>query len=305
MPVRSAAARMKIALALALIRLLSWLPLRLVYGLAVIPGGLAYLLPWRKHRVIETNLDIAFPELNAAQRRRLHRQNLVEMMRLVLESGAAWYWSARRLERHLASPIGWDEVEKARREGRGVLLIGAHLGNWELSSLVTSLKGPFCGLYKPPRDAAVDEALTRSRERFTGRLIATGSPAMRGLLRELKSGGTVGLLMDQLPRQGEGVYAPLFGRPALTLTLVNRLARRTGCQVFFVTVERLSMGRGWQLRCAPVPATVGSADSVAAAGAINAQLEAAIRRVPAQYLWLYKRFALPPEGYDDPYKKAA
>ena len=295
---------MKITLALALIRLLSWLPLRLIYWLAVIPGTLAYLLPWRKHRVIRTNLAIAFPELGAGERKRLHRHNLIEMMRLILESGAAWYWPAQRLEKHLRTPQGWEAVEAAQREGQGVLLIGAHLGNWELSSLVTSLKGPFCGLYKAPGDAAVDAALTRSRERFGARLIAAGSPAMRGLLRELKSGGTVGLLMDQLPRQGEGVYAPLFGRPTLTLTLVNRLARRTGCRVFFASIERLSAGRGWQLRCTPAPALVSGTDTIAAAAAINAQLEQAIRRVPAQYLWLYKRFGLPPPGLADPYRES-
>ena len=296
---------MKIRLALALIRFLSWLPLPLLHHAAVLPARLLYRLPWRKHQVIQTNLAIAFPELGPAERRRLHRQHLVEMMRLALESGAVWHWSASRLQKHIREVRGWEHVSAARQAGRGVLLVGAHFGNWELSALSVSLRGPFSGLYKAPRDARTDHAVTRSRERFGARLIPAGSPAMRSLLRELKDGGTVGLLMDQLPRQGEGVYAPFFGRPALTMNLVHRLAQRTGCAVILGNSERLPGGRGWRLLFEPVDARVQDQDPVAAAGAVNQQLEQLIRRQPAQYLWLYKRYALPPPELSDPYREAA
>ena len=294
---------MKIRLALALIRFLSWLPLPLLYHAARLPAALLYRLPWRKHRIIRANLQIAFPELNSAQREQLHRQHLVEMIRLALESGAVWRWSAERLQAHVRDVEGWQHVEAAGQKGHGVLLIGAHFGNWETCALLVSLRGPFSGLYKAPRDAELDRAITRSRQRFGARLIATGSPAMRGLLRELKAGGTVGLLMDQLPRQGEGVYAPFFGRPALTMSLVHRLARHTGCAVIFGNAERLPGGAGWRLLFEPVSAAaVHQDDPLVATTAINAQLEQLIRKKPAQYLWLYKRFALPPPGLADPYQ---
>lgn len=295
---------MKHRLALVLIRLLSWLPLPLLYRLAVLPAALLYRLPWRKHQIIETNLKIAFPELEPAERARLHRQHLVEMVRLLFESGAIWHWSAERLQRHVRAVHGWEQVQAAHQAGKGVLLIGAHFGNWELASLIVSLHGPFSGLYKPPRNASVDRAVTRSRQRFGARLLATGSPAMRVMLRELREGGTVGLLMDQLPRQGEGVYAPLFGRPALTMTLAHRLARRTGCAVILGSGERLPGGRGWELRFEPLDPGFHDADPITAVSVMNRQLEIQIRRRPAQYLWLYKRYALPPEGLADPYRKA-
>ncbi|MGY6555524.1 MAG: lysophospholipid acyltransferase family protein [Wenzhouxiangella sp.] len=294
---------MKIRLALALIRLLSWLPLRLLYFLAIGPALLLYLLPWRKHAVIRTNLALAFPELSRAERQALHRRHLIELTRLALESGAVWRWSAQRLRHHLRHLSGWDQVENARRSGQGVLLLGGHFGNWELSSLAVSLLGPFSGLYKPPRQVAVDQAVTRSRARFGARLIPAGSPAMRHMLRELKAGGTVGLLMDQLPRQGEGVYAPFFGRPALTMNLAHRLAERTGCAVFFAHAERLPRGRGWQMTFENMTAALRGAAPESAATAMNQRLERVIRRQPAQYLWLYKRFALPPTGMADPYQE--
>ena len=292
---------MKIHLALVLIRMLSWLPLPLLHGLAWPVGRALYFLPWRKHQVIQTNLALAFPQLDQRQRDSLHRRNLVEMVRLVLESGVVWHGSARRLERLVRTVQGWHHVEDARQSGRGVLLIGGHFGNWEIDALYVGRHGRFSGLYKAPRNKRVEPALTGSRTRFGARLIAAGSPAMRQLIRELRSGGTVGLLMDQQPRQGEGVFAPFFGHPALTMTLVNRLAQRTGCRVVFAGGRRLGGGRGWELAFEPVDEAIAGDDPALAAGVMNAVLEARIRQQPEQYLWLYKRFALQPSGRTSPY----
>src|SRR6056297_1462581 len=293
---------MKITLALMLIRLLSWLPLRLLYWLALPPAALLYCLPWRKHRIIRTNLEIAFPGASAREYRRLHRQNLVEMMRLMLEMGAVWFWPAAKVNRAIREIHGGQQLEAASRSGRGVLLIAGHHGNWEINALRAGLGGRFSGLYKAPRDPRVDQALTVSRSRFGASLIAAGSPAMRQMLKALRAGGTVGLLMDQQPRQGQGVFAPFFGRPALTMTLVQRLARRTGCAVVFSDCHRLPRGRGWSLEYHTLPPTVADADPVVAAGALNQCLENFVNREPAQYLWLYKRYALQPEGWDNPYR---
>lgn len=293
---------MKITLALLLIRLLSWLPLPMLHWLALVPAGILYCLPWRKHRVIRTNLEIAFPEWTEREIKQMHRRNLVAMCRLVLESGAVWYWSSARLARAVREVHGRSHLELARRSGRGVLMIGAHHGNWEINALHVALEGPVSGLYKAPRDKRVDQAVAVSRTRFGTRLIATGSPAMRHMLRELKAGGTVGLLIDQQPRQGEGVFAPFFGRPALTMTLVNRLARRTGCVVIFSDCQRLPGGRGWRILYQPLDSSVANEDPVVAATALNRCLEERIREQPAQYLWLYKRFTLQPEGWKNPYR---
>lgn len=299
---RKSSSGMKITLALLLIRLLSWLPLRLGYWLALLPAAVLYILPWRKHPVIRTNLEIAFPDQSQHERRRLHWHNLVAMVRLVLETGAVWYWPAARLKRAVREVRGQEHLDRARSAGRGVLVIAGHHGNWEINALHIGLSGPFSGLYKAPRDPAVDQALTASRTRFGARLIAAGSPAMRHMLRALKDGATVGLLIDQLPRQGQGVFAPLFGRPALTMTLVQRLVQRTGCAVIFSDCQRLPGGAGWALEYLPVPSAIGDQDPVVAATALNHCLEACIRRQPAQYLWLYKRYAVQPEGWSNPYR---
>lgn len=287
---------MKLFVARLLIRFLSLMPLRLLHTLAVPLGALAWYLPSRKHGVIAANLAIAFPDLDSTQRRQLHRAHLIEMIRLVLETGAVWHWSAERLVRHVPDVEGLDALRQAEQEGRGLLILSAHLGNWEILTLFTSLQMPLAGLYRAPGNDRINRAITRSRERFGGQLIASGSPAMRGLLRQLKDGKAAGILVDQQPKQGEGVFVPFFGQPALTMTLAHRLAMKTGCAVFFAHSERLPRGRGWALGYTRADEAFYDEKPQVALGAMHAWLEQAISDRPAQYLWRYKRFGLQPEG---------
>ncbi|WP_376693639.1 lysophospholipid acyltransferase family protein [Wenzhouxiangella sp. EGI_FJ10409] len=288
-------------LAVSLLRLLSWLPLGLLHRLAVPLAWVARFMPWRGHAVIRTNLAMCFPELDESGRERLYRRHLVEMMRLVLESGAVWYWPAGRLERHVVQVDGWESVARAARQGKGILMVGAHIGNWEILPLWLSLRGPITALYKAPRQAGFDQRVTQSRERFGARLVASGSPAMRRLIAGLRRGETIGLLADQQPKQGEGVFVDFFGRPALTMTLVNRLARRTGCAVIFASAERLPAARGWHLRFEPADEAIADERPTDGIAVMHRWLEREIRRNPAQYLWSYKRFSRQPDDRPSPY----
>ncbi len=288
-------------LAVALLHLLSWLPLPLLHRLAVPMAWIARFTPWRGHDVVRTNLSICFPEAGEAERENLYRRHLVEMMRLVLESGAVWYWPGDRLLRHVREVEGWDEVRRSAERGKGVLIVGAHFGNWEMLPLWISLQGPITALYKAPRQPGFDRRVTDSRQRFGARLVASGSPAMRHLMAGLKRGELIGLLADQQPKQGEGVFVDFFGRPALTMTLVNRLARRTGCAVVFTSAERLPAGKGWRLRFEPADPAIADDDPVAGMAVMHRWLEEEIRRNPAQYLWSYKRFSRQPGEQPSPY----
>jgi Kdo2-lipid IVA lauroyltransferase/acyltransferase len=294
-------ASLKILIARALIRLLALPPLRLLHALAVPLGWLASAWPSRKQAVIRAHLELAFPELDAAARHRLQRRHWIEMARLALETGAIWHWSKRRILAHVSGVEGWEHVEAAQASGRGYLMVGAHLGNWEILSLYASLRQPMAYLYKPPKDDHIDRLLKASRERFGGELIATGSVAMRRLLRQLRRGGGIGLLADQQPKQGGGRFVPLFGRPALTMTLVHRLARQTDCAVLLCGTPRLPNGRGWTVNIQPADERMFGDDEEAALRCLNEWLESQIRAHPAQYLWSYKRFSIRPEGEADLY----
>ena len=288
-------------LARALIWLLSLAPLRLLHALAR-PLAFVYRLRGRrKARVVEANLALALPELEPEWRRALARENSVEMLRLVLESGAVWHWSAQRILAHVPQVEGKAILDRAIGQGRGVLLLGGHQGNWEILTLYTSLQTDLVALYRAPSSAALQQAITRSRQRFGAELVASGGPAMRQLLRQLRGGQGAGILIDQQPKQGDGVFASFFGQPALTMTLPHRLAQKTGCRIVFADCARLPRGRGWSIRYREAPEAIHDPDDVVALTAMNQMLCELIRDHPDQYLWRYKRFALQPGGRPDPY----
>ena len=290
-------------LAVALLRLLSWLPLRLLHRLAVPLAWGMRRMPWRGHAVVRKNLELCFPELEEEQRETLYRQHLVETVRLVLETGAISYWSAEKLERHVPVVEGWDATRELIDDGRGVIIVGAHFGNWEVLPLWLSIRRPLTALYKAPKRPEFDRLITSTRSRFGSRMISSGSPSMRRMLAALKGGEMIGILADQQPKQGEGLFVDFFGQPALTMTLVNRLARRTGAAVVFISAERLPKGRGWQLRLTPAGEGIADEDPARALEVMHGWLEDEVRRNPAQYLWSYKRFSLQPDGQPSPYPR--
>ncbi len=287
---------MKWTLIRALLRLLSLIPLAWLHVLATPVGQLLSLLPWRKNTIIATNLELCFPELDDRQRRALHRANLVAMTRLALETPAASFWSKPKLLRSIRSVQGWEHVEQARREERSLLFVSGHIGNWELLTLYLSVHLPMVFLYRAPQSSGADRLIRDTRGRFGAELAPSGSPAMRLILRQLASGGGVGLLCDQQPKQGEGVFAPFFGIEALTMTLVNRLVRHTGCQPLFIDCRRQGPGHGFAIHIEPADPALGADDIRLATTTMNQAVETMVRRAPEQYLWIYKRFGLRPPG---------
>lgn len=291
---------MMLTLAKVFIRLISILPLRLLHAVAAPCGWLLYCLPWNKHRVIRINLALCFPELSTAERRRLHRQHLVELIRLVLEAGAIWYWPAEKIEAHVQLD-GWEAVATAAEKEQGLILVSGHLGNWELLNLYLSMHLPVATLYRAPDNPKLDRFISEPRERFGAHMVAGGSPSLRHLLSQLKQGKATALAADIQPKRGDGLYVPLFGQPALTMTLVNKLATRTGSPVVLCWAERRRRGAGWTLRFQRAPEPISSPDPESGLQALNHWLEHSIRSNPAQYLWLYKRFSRQPDG-SKPYR---
>jgi KDO2-lipid IV(A) lauroyltransferase len=156
---------------------------------------------------------------------------------------------------------------------------------------------PITVLYRPPRKAVVAPIL-QARARPNIRLAPADLGGVRALLRALKSGEAVGLLPDQTPRFGEGVWAPFFGRPAFTMTLAHRLARTGDAVLLLAYAERLPRGAGYRLVVQPFEGAL-SVDAATAAAQINRAIEGLVRRVPAQYLWSYNRYKVPP-GVEPP-----
>lgn len=277
-----------------LLRMLTALPFRAAQGLGAAIGWLHWLLPNRLKRTSRENIERCYAERDPAWRRRLLRANLIETGRTLAES----VWILGRPPRHSLPLIrefnGMEHLERALRAGRGVLFATPHLGAWELSAVAAAERIPMTVLYRPARVAAFDELVSAARARLGLHPVPTNASGVRALHRALQRGEAVGMLPDQEPRSGQGVFAPFFGRPALTMTLVSRLAHRTGASVIIATTRRLPHGRGFSMRIWPADPHVADADPVVAATAVNHEVERAIALAPAQYMWNYKRFRTAP-----------
>ena len=281
---------------------LSTLPLRALHALGALLGEVAWLARTRARRISEINLALCLPERPDAERQRLARRSLRETGKTLTES--AWLWCRPRafVERHVVEVRGAELLERARESGRGVLAVTPHLGSWELCNLPFSPTGDITYLYRPPRNPVVEPTLLAGRANLGGRPARLDPGGIRTVIAELRRAGTVGVLPDQEPDAGAGVFAPFFGVPALTMTLLARLAGRTDPTVLFVVSERLPRARGWRVHFVAAEPGIGDADKVRAATALNRSVERCVALCPEQYLWSYRRFRELPEGGRRPYR---
>ena len=150
-------------------------------------------------------------------------------------------------------------------------------------------------VYRAPRRAAIEPLLVAARGALRPEQVRAEGAGIRTLYRRLQSGGVVGILPDQLPKQGEGEFAPFFGVPALTMVLVSRLAQRTGCAVLFAFAERLPRGAGYRIHFRPAPDGIADPDLAHAVAALNQGVEDCVHQAFTQYQWHYKRYQYRPD----------
>ena len=150
-------------------------------------------------------------------------------------------------------------------------------------------------VYRAPRRAAIEPLLVAARGALRPEQVRAEGAGIRTLYRRLQSGGVVGILPDQLPKQGEGEFAPFFGVPALSMVLVSRLAQRSGCAVLFAFAERLPRGAGYRIHFRPAPDGIADPELPRAVAALNQGVEDCVRQAFTQYQWHYKRYQYHPD----------
>lgn len=271
------------------------LPLPVVHGVGVLLGYLLWLIPNSTRRIASINLNLCLPDWTATARRRLLRKSLSETGKALLELGPLWCWQAERLQRFITKEDDHKTLLTALAEGQGAILITPHLGSWELAGLYYSGRYPMTILYRPSR-VGLDALISTGRGRLGAHLISTNQRGVRALLRGLKENTLLGVLPDQDPGRDKGLFAPFFGLSANTMTLVARLAMRTGAPVFLTYAERLRCGQGFKIHLQELPGMVEEKSLENAVAMMNAAIERAVRQMPEQYLWSYKRFKTRPPG---------
>ena len=281
------------------LRLTTLLPLPWVHAIGATLSGLLGWFPNDVRRIADHNLALAFPEIPIADRKRLLRQNLRETGKLMLELGPLWLWRGERvLGLVQGSVTGEESLAAAVRQKQGAILITPHLGAWEMAGLYYSSRYPLTILYRPSR-LALDALSRYGRGRLGGAVVATDVSGVRAWLAALRRGEVLGIRPDQDPGSvgdGSGVFAPFFGMTTNTMTLVSRLALKTGVPVFLTWAERLPLGRGFALHLRVLPEVTDATSLEASVAAMNRGIEGAVRALPEQYLWTYKRFKTRPPG---------
>jgi KDO2-lipid IV(A) lauroyltransferase len=216
----------------------------------------------------------------------------------MLAAETPWLWLRPAAIKQSAMQWRNEQViEQALAQGKGLLLMTPHIGSFEASAQgwaghLAPRHGPMVVLYKPSRIAWLDTIMREARSVPGLQPATTTMAGVRVLFKTLRQGGVVGLLPDQVPPQGMGVWAPFFGKPAYTMTLAFRLARQTGAPIVMAWADRLPFGRGYSISLELLRLPLDGTDEQAAL-ALNAQLERMIVSRPDLYLWGYARYKQP------------
>ncbi len=270
---------------ITLFRVLSWLPLWLLHGIGWGLGWLVFALsPTYRRRFLANcaQAGLAWRQCRGAVGQA--GQLVAELPRLWFGRPVAVTWE------------GGEFVRQALAAGRGIVFLTPHMGSFEVTAQDYAARfgdtQPITVLFRPSRQPALRELVATARLRPHLQTAPTTLAGVKQLIKALRQGQSVGLLPDQVPPNGLGVWAPFFSRDAYTMTLSARLAQQTGAAVLLVWGERLSWGRGYRVHARPLGAELPQ-DPVAAATAINAAMERVITACPGQYLWGYARYKQP------------
>ena len=267
-------------------RLFSALPLWLLHFLGAVLGWLAFLVSGTYRRRFLANAHLAgydFAQVRAA---------VAHAGRMVAELPRLW----------LGAPLpfrmeGARHVEQAYAAGHGIVYLTPHLGCFELAAQAaaqcwSAQHGQITVLYRPARQPWLARLMETARRRPGMVAVPTTLAGVRQMLKALRRGEAIGLLPDQVPPQGLGVWSPMFGRAAYTMTLAARLAQQTGATVLLARCERRPWGRGFTVHVEPLAEPLQCALE-AGVQQINRAMEQLIRQCPQQYLWGYARYKVP------------
>jgi KDO2-lipid IV(A) lauroyltransferase len=280
---------------LAVLWLVHWLPLGIQAGLGRLLGRVAHRLVSSRRRIAERNVELCFPELPAGERDQLVREHFGWLGRSVLERGLLWYAPRARLERLIRVE---GDVGLAERSDRPVMWLVPHFMGLDVAGIASVLyqKRKVVSIYQRQSNAVMDRALRRGRLRLGNAEIFSREDGGKPLVRAIRRGDVFFNLPDMDFGMRDAALVPFFGVPAATLLAPSRLAKALNMIVQPVIAEMLPDGQGYRVRFEPPWADFPSDDPLADTARMNRWFETEIRRNPAQYLWVHRRFKTRPPG---------
>lgn len=249
-------------------------------------GALLRILLRERREIAARNLELCFPELDAAARAALLREHFAALGIGIFEFARAWWGSIAPLRRGIVVE-GLEHIEAARAGGRGVIVVSGHFTTLEAAARLMCDYLPLAGMYRRHAQPAMEWAVQRGRARYATAMFPKND--VRGVVRHLKRGGLLWYAPDQDPSRGDSVYVPFFGQPAHSLTSTHQLARLSGAAVVLFQHIRRDDG-GYTLRLWPALEQFPSTDATADTERVMAGIETMARSAPSQYLWIHRRF---------------
>jgi len=281
------------------VRTLGLLPRWLSRALAILFALLIYRLHGRLRKVAMRNLKMAFPEMPAKERRRILRGVFVSLGRQLAEFCLLPSYTRENVSRVVIYD-GFENFERARARGKGVLFLTGHLGGWELSSFFHSLQGHPLQIVMRGLDNPLVDRLVQSYRTMRGNTVVDKDNFVRGLLGAMKKGETVGILMDTNMTPPQGVFVDFFGIPACTASGLARIALRTDAAVVPGFCVWDAVLRKYRLRFDPAMELIRTgeddADVLTNTALFTEKIEQFVRKYPEQWLWVHRRWKTRPEG---------
>jgi KDO2-lipid IV(A) lauroyltransferase len=289
-------------LGLGLLWLTVQLPFRVLLVLGRLIGAVMYRFATDRRVIASRNLALCFPQLSAAERKRLLKENFASTGIAFFEMAMSWWWSRERLAR-LAHVEGIEHLKQAHESGQGVILMALHFTTLEVGAALLGQQHTIDGMYREHKNPLFDFVQRRGRERHNLDSLAVEREDVRGMLKLLRAGRGIWYAPDQDYGAKQSVFVPLFGIQAATVTATSKFAKLGRARVLPFTQQRLADGSGYRLVVHPPMEDFPGESDEADCLRINQWVERAVTECPEQYLWAHRRFKSRPPGEPKLYPK--
>ena len=236
----------------------------------------------------DKNIRLCFSGLNRKKQVNLTRASICHTCFSLIELASVWCWPVNKI---LAKIQREDVCEQFSRTIKGRLVVAPHLGSWELLNIWLAANRRLFSLYKPQRNAKVDNFILASRTHNGAQLVPTDASGLRKLIKGLKRGATVMILPDQKPRSNAAqIDSQFFGHAASTSPLIQNICKKIDCDVFIGAMYRNENSSTFSLCIESLDHYKLAAPEAESAQYLNDQIEIMVRKHLDQYQWSYERF---------------
>ncbi len=278
---------------LMLMVLMSWMPFRVLWWLGTGLGSLISLFPSPNRSFAEKNIELCFPEMNAAKRRDLAKQHFRLSGYTILCLSIVWFAPIRRLKKLVRVRDEYN-FDNARAAGKNIILLAPHFIALDIGGMRAGYDKNLVAMYRKARDPFL-EYLFQRRSRY-GAILVDRLASLKTMLRLVREGYPLYYLPDQDMGERASVFVPFFGIPAATVTALSRIADTTNSAVVPCVSRILPQGKGFEVRYYPPFENFPTNDPLADAARMNREIEKWVREMPEQYMWSYRRFKTRPNN---------